>query len=64
MSARPLRPQGSGWQNFFPAAGGLVCAAHTRPGGQLVVPPSGNDPSFYQDVFWALLNSSEFMLNH
>jgi Protein of unknown function (DUF1553)/Protein of unknown function (DUF1549) len=23
-----------------------------------------NDPAFYQDVFWALLNSSEFMLNH
>jgi hypothetical protein len=35
-----------------------------KPSGGVVVPPSGNDPSFYQDVFWALLNSSEFMLNH
>ncbi len=23
-----------------------------------------NDPKFYQDVFWALLNTTEFMLNH
>lgn len=29
------------------------------------VPPSSiDDISFYQDVFWALLNSNEFMLNH
>ena len=24
----------------------------------------GNDAAFYQDVFWALLNTSEFMINH
>ncbi|MBA4186504.1 MAG: hypothetical protein C0467_00655 [Planctomycetaceae bacterium] len=31
----------------------------------LVPGASGNDDvTFYQDVFWALLNSSEFMLNH
>ncbi len=32
----------------------------------LVVPPgaSPNDVAFYQDVLWALLNSSEFILNH
>lgn len=38
-----------------------------------VVPPGGpvatggsdlHDPTFYQDVFWALLNTNEFMLNH
>jgi hypothetical protein len=34
----------------------------TTPG---VVLPSGiGDVSFYQDVFWALLNTNEFMLNH
>jgi hypothetical protein len=25
---------------------------------------AGNDKSFYQDVLWALLNTSEFMINH
>lgn len=40
-----------------------------RPGPQPAappgyVPPSGADPSFYEDVFWALLNTNEFMLNH
>ena len=25
---------------------------------------AGGDQSFYQDVFWALLNTSEFMINH
>ena len=28
------------------------------------VPPAADEVAFYQDVFWALLNSSEFMLNH
>ncbi len=29
------------------------------------IPPSGpNDLTFYQDLFWALLNTNEFMLNH
>jgi hypothetical protein len=26
--------------------------------------PAGLSPSYFQDVFWALLNSSEFILNH
>lgn len=30
----------------------------------VVAPAAPNDVAFYQDVFWALLNSSEFMLNH
>lgn len=29
-----------------------------------IVPASGNDPTFYEDIFWALLNTNEFMLNH
>lgn len=35
------------------------------PTGPRSVPPSGpNDLTFYQDLFWALLNTNEFMLNH
>ncbi|MBA4062812.1 MAG: hypothetical protein C0501_03735 [Isosphaera sp.] len=36
------------------------------PSGLVPVPgaSSPDDVTFYQDVFWALLNSSEFMLNH
>ena len=33
----------------------------------VVVPGAGGpggDVAFYQDVFWALLNTSEFMINH
>jgi hypothetical protein len=30
----------------------------------VVLPTTVNDPKFYQDVFWALLNTNEFMLNH
>ncbi|OWK43474.1 DUF1549 domain-containing protein [Fimbriiglobus ruber] len=29
-----------------------------------VAPTGAHDVSFYQDVFWALLNTNEFMLNH
>lgn len=37
-----------------------------KGGNKAVVPgaSSNDDVTFYQDVFWALLNSSEFMLNH
>jgi hypothetical protein len=30
----------------------------------VVLPTTVNDVTFYQDVFWALLNTNEFMLNH
>ncbi|MFO0851541.1 MAG: DUF1549 domain-containing protein [Gemmataceae bacterium] len=33
------------------------------PGG-VILPTGPNDLTFYQDVFWALLNTNEFMLNH
>jgi|GEM_PF-212847 len=33
-----------------------------RPTGGYI--QGGNDVAFYQDVFWALLNTSEFMINH
>jgi hypothetical protein len=37
----------------------------TSKGNLAVVPGADpNDVRFYQDVFWALLNSNEFMLNH
>jgi len=35
--------------------GGVAAAPGVAPGGEL---------AFYQDVFWALLNTNEFMLNH
>ncbi len=36
-----------------------------RPPTSTAVPGAGADHlSFYQDVFWALLNSAEFLLNH
>ncbi|MBX3397538.1 MAG: DUF1549 domain-containing protein [Gemmataceae bacterium] len=35
------------------------------PSGPRAVPGTGpNDVTFYQDLFWALLNTNEFMLNH
>jgi Protein of unknown function (DUF1553)/Protein of unknown function (DUF1549) len=35
------------------------------PTGPRAVPGTGpNDITFYQDLFWALLNTNEFMLNH
>ncbi len=30
----------------------------------VIVGTGAQDPKFYQDVFWALLNTTEFMLNH
>lgn len=43
-------------------------APNRRPGqqpGSRMLPPSGpNDPTFYQDLFWTLLNTNEFILNH
>ncbi|HJZ54765.1 MAG TPA: DUF1549 domain-containing protein [Gemmataceae bacterium] len=47
----------------------LGAPAPAAPGGKpkpapTVTVPGGNDLSFYQDVFWALLNTNEFMLNH
>ena len=36
--------------------------APATPG--IVMPSYPNDVTFYQDVFWALLNTNEFMLNH
>jgi hypothetical protein len=30
----------------------------------VVLPTVPSDTTFYQDVFWALLNTNEFMLNH
>jgi hypothetical protein len=39
--------------------------APPTPTGPRMVPGTGpNDLSFYQDLFWALLNTNEFMLNH
>jgi hypothetical protein len=35
------------------------------PSGPRAVPATGpNDLTFYQDLFWALVNTNEFMLNH
>jgi hypothetical protein len=39
----------------------------TTGGGAVRVPGAaevGGEVGFYQDVFWALLNTSEFMINH
>ena len=33
-------------------------------GGQVVAPSATTDITFYEDVYWALLNTNEFMLNH
>ncbi|MFO0806164.1 MAG: DUF1553 domain-containing protein [Gemmataceae bacterium] len=34
------------------------------PKGPTTFIPASGDLNFYQDVFWALLNTSEFMINH
>jgi len=42
-----------------------AAAAASPAAGPRYVPPTGpNDLGFYQDLFWALLNTNEFMLNH
>lgn len=39
--------------------------AYPSATGPRIVPATGpNDFGFYQDLFWALLNTNEFMLNH
>lgn len=50
----PPKPKGKGPNRPQPKKGPSV----------LVPGASADDVAFYQDVFWALLNSSEFMLNH
>ena len=39
-----------------------------KPGGKLpgetIYGVAATDATFYQDVFWALMNTTEFMLNH
>jgi hypothetical protein len=48
---------------------GAAAGAGPWPKGQpqvagAVLPASPNDATFYQDLLWALMNTSEFMLNH
>jgi hypothetical protein len=53
-----------------PAVNPKSSGGGTKPppkGPKEIMPVNGamsNDVSFYQDVFWALLNCNEFMLNH
>jgi hypothetical protein len=49
-----------------PPKGGKPAPAKPAPnkGGTVVGAEGPNDMKFYQDVFWALLNTTEFMLNH
>jgi hypothetical protein len=54
-----------------PAPSGTGTGTRPLPKGPARTPVPGADPknpfgdvTYYQDVFWALLNSSEFMLNH
>ncbi len=35
-----------------------------KPASEVIAGSYANDPVFYQDVFWALMNTTEFMLNH
>ena len=35
-----------------------------RSTGRSIAGASPIDVNFYEDVFWALLNTNEFMLNH
>lgn len=45
--------------------GPVVPPPKVAPGGGVIVAGAQpNDVTFYEDVFWALLNTNEFMLNH
>jgi hypothetical protein len=58
--SNPLAQPGSGSGSPRPKGG-----TKTGKGNLALVPgATPNDVAFYQDVFWALLNSNEFMLNH
>ena len=52
-TASPIKPKGKN------------LPVQPTPTGPRTVPGTGpNDVTFYQDLFWALLNTNEFMLNH
>jgi hypothetical protein len=64
-------PEDAEWRRLDAVRRGGVKVDLAAPGsttgrGQMVtIPGTGEgDVAFYQDVFWALLNSNEFMLNH
>ncbi len=46
------------------SAGAKWPAGKPVPPAGVVLPTGAGDVTFYQDVFWALLNTNEFMLNH
>jgi hypothetical protein len=43
-----------------------LATLNRRPGSELsrLNRMRGNDPSYYADLMWALINSNEFILNH
>ena len=55
--SKPATGTGTGSTSVKPAKPG-------KPTGTIIVGTTKDDPKFYQDVFWALLNTTEFMLNH
>ena len=58
VAAEAKKPESAGYK---PSAG----KPWTKPGvSGVVMPTYAQDVTFYQDVFWALLNTNEFMLNH
>ena len=58
LPGRPAQPGRPGGNRPQPAP----ATTATVPGW--IMPAGPNDLSFYQDVFWALLNTNEFILNH
>lgn len=62
----PPAPKGSGTGTGVPPKGPPPKGPPKGPTGPGVFAPGAlqNDVAFYQDVFWALLNCNEFMLNH